>query len=211
MADQTLKDFTSDLESGERSASRGNLGDSAAAAARDLRDKAADVAGASAEQLKQHAGNIADQASELGREAAGRLKDKVDERRGMGADYVSNLAEIVRRAAGEFDQELPFAATYIRKAASQVDEVSEALRRGDLREIVDNAQEFARRQPTAFFGLSLLAGFGIVRFLKSSAGSSAGTAEERTNMTAGRGGSMSRGEGVNYAADMGGYGDGLAR
>lgn len=207
MAEQTLKDFTSGLESGEHPASRGNVGDSAAAAARDLKDKAADVAGASAEQLKQHAGNIADQASELGRETAERLKDKVDERRGMGADYVSNLADTIRRAAGEFDRELPVAATYIRKAASQVDDVSEALRRGDLREIVDNAQDFARRQPTAFFGLSLLAGFGIVRFLKSSAG----TAEGRTSMAAERGGSMRRDDGVNYAADMGGYGDGLAR
>ena len=29
-------------------------------------------------------------------------------------------------------------------------------------------QSFARRQPTAFLGLAVLAGFGVVRFLKSS-------------------------------------------
>jgi hypothetical protein len=31
------------------------------------------------------------------------------------------------------------------------------------------AQSFARRQPTAFLGIAVLAGFGVVRFLKSSA------------------------------------------
>jgi hypothetical protein len=34
--------------------------------------------------------------------------------------------------------------------------------------LVRNAQSFARRQPTAFLGMAVLAGFGVVRFLKSS-------------------------------------------
>jgi hypothetical protein len=34
---------------------------------------------------------------------------------------------------------------------------------------VRGAQSFARRQPTAFLGMAVLAGFGVVRFLKSSA------------------------------------------
>jgi hypothetical protein len=33
-------------------------------------------------------------------------------------------------------------------------------------------QSFARRQPTAFFGIAVLAGFGVVHFLKSSAANS---------------------------------------
>ena len=32
------------------------------------------------------------------------------------------------RAAGEFDSDIPIAATYIRKAASQVETVSDAIR-----------------------------------------------------------------------------------
>ena len=40
------------------------------------------------------------------------------------------------------------------------------------RDLVRNAQSFARRQPTAFLGMAVLAGFGVVRFLKSSADSS---------------------------------------
>jgi hypothetical protein len=75
----------------------------------------------------------------------------------------------MRRAAREFENDLPIAATYIRKAASQVESVSDTVREGDFGDLLRSAQSFARRQPTAFLGLSVLAGFGVIRFLKSSA------------------------------------------
>jgi hypothetical protein len=75
----------------------------------------------------------------------------------------------MRRAAREFDTDLPIAGTYIRKAAEQVDGVSDGIRNGNLNDLVRKAQSFARRQPTAFLGIAVLAGFGVVRFLKSSA------------------------------------------
>ena len=76
----------------------------------------------------------------------------------------------MRRAAGEFDADIPVAGTYIRKAAAQVENAADALRRGNLNDLVQGAQAFARNQPTAFLGLAVLAGFGAVRFLKSSSG-----------------------------------------
>jgi hypothetical protein len=79
----------------------------------------------------------------------------------------------MRRAAREFDADLPIAGSYIRKAASQVEGVSDSIKTGNFSDLVRGAQSFARRQPTAFLGLAVLAGFGAVRFLKSSADSSA--------------------------------------
>ena len=76
---------------------------------------------------------------------------------------------IFSMGAREFDQDLPIAGAYIRKAASQIESVSDQIKTGNLDDIVRGAQSFARRQPTAFLGLSVLAGFGAVRFLKSSA------------------------------------------
>ena len=96
------------------------------------------------------------------------LKDAVDDRKSSGAEYVGSLADAMRRAAREFDADLPMAGTYIRKAASQVEGVSDTIRTGSFNDLVRNAQTFARRQPTAFLGISVLAGFGVVRFLKSS-------------------------------------------
>ena len=74
----------------------------------------------------------------------------------------------MRRASREFDQDLPIAGAYIRKAASQVEYVSDSIRTGDFNDILRNAKSFAQRQPTAFLGLAALAGFAVVRFLKSS-------------------------------------------
>ena len=75
----------------------------------------------------------------------------------------------MRRAAREFDRDLHIAGTYIRKAASQVEVVSDSIRNGNFNDLLRNAQSFARRQPTAFLGMAVLAGFGVIRFLKSSA------------------------------------------
>jgi len=75
----------------------------------------------------------------------------------------------MRRAAREFDNDLPIAGSYIRKAASQIEGVSDSIKNGDFNDLVRGAQQFARRQPTAFLGIAVLAGFGLVRFLKSSA------------------------------------------
>ena len=86
----------------------------------------------------------------------------------------------MRRAAREFDTDLPLAGSYIRKAASQIEGVSDHIRKGNLNDVVRNAQSFARRQPTAFLGLAVLAGFGAVRFLKSSSGDGSVSARKPT-------------------------------
>lgn len=78
----------------------------------------------------------------------------------------------MRRAASEFDGDLPIAGTYIRKAASHVEGVADTIKTGNFSDLVRGAQSFARRQPTAFLGIAVLAGFGVVRFLKSSANDS---------------------------------------
>jgi hypothetical protein len=46
--------------------------------------------------------------------------------------------------------------------------VSDTILTGSFNDLMRNAQSFARRQPTAFLGIAVLAGFGVVRFLKSS-------------------------------------------
>jgi hypothetical protein len=146
-----------------------SVADQARSAGRDIKDKAADLAGASSEALKGHVADLTDAAKDVASQAGDKVQQVVNEQRGAGAEYVGNLANTLRRAAREFEPDIPIAATYIRKAASQVETVSETVRAGNFKEIVRNAQSFARRQPTAFLGLSVLAGFGVIRFLKSSA------------------------------------------
>ena len=76
--------------------------------------------------------------------------------------------EIFRDAARAFENDAPFAARSINSAAEYVDDAAEKIRNGSIRDLVDGATDFAKRQPAAFLGLSVLAGFAAVRFLKAS-------------------------------------------
>jgi hypothetical protein len=149
-----------------------SLADQAAAASRDLKEKAAGMAGSSTGAIKDRASEAMDAAKDMASQATDKLKQTVDDRKNAGADYVGNLADTMRRAAREFDQDLPIAGAYIRKAASQIEGVSDQIKTGNFNDLIQGAQSFARRQPTAFLGLAVLAGFGMVRFLKSSSNSS---------------------------------------
>src|SRR5919201_882401 len=93
------------------------------------------------------------------------LKDQAAD---TGADFVGKLAGDIREAARAFEKDVPFAARGINSAAEYVDEAAEKIRNGSFRDLVDGATDFAKRQPAAFLGLSVLAGFAAVRFLKAS-------------------------------------------
>jgi len=125
----------------------------------DLGGQASGAVRKGAADLKQQ-GNVA--------EAKDLALSSVEEQKAAGADFVSGMAGSIRRAAREFDHELPQAGHYIRLAADQIDNVSDAVRKRDLNQVVSDVQGFARRQPTAFLGAAVLAGFALVRFLKTS-------------------------------------------
>jgi ElaB/YqjD/DUF883 family membrane-anchored ribosome-binding protein len=152
--------------------------DQARGAARDLKDRASDIAGASSEAIQRQGSEFVDAAKEMAAQTGDKIKQSVDGQKAAGAEYVSTLADTIRRAAHEFDNDLPIAATYIRKAASQVESVSDSIRNGNLNDLLRGAQSFARRQPTAFLGIAVLAGFGVVRFLKSSSESAGPTSSQ---------------------------------
>lgn len=152
----------------EAAASTKSLSEQAMAAGKDLTDKAKDLAETSTDKIKDQASDFVDAAKDVASQATDKLKDAVNDGKTSGADYVGTLANTIRRAAREFDTDLPIAGKYIRKAASQVEGVSDQLRHGNLNDLVRKTQSFARSQPTAFLGLAVLAGFGAVRFLKSS-------------------------------------------
>jgi len=197
MADQTFRTTdqkgTDSPQGFEKAATAAkSVTDQALSAGRDLKDKAVDMAGSSTEAIRDHASDFVDAAKDVASQATDKFKQTVDGQKSAGADYVGSLAGTIRRAAREFDGDLPIAGTrraarefdgdlpiagtYIRKAASLVEGVADTIRTGNFNDLVRGAQSFARRQPTAFLGMAVLAGFGVVRFLKSSAETSEGSA-----------------------------------
>jgi ElaB/YqjD/DUF883 family membrane-anchored ribosome-binding protein len=168
MAEQTTRPGPGSLGGGSHGDNLKSLSEQAMDAGREFKDKAADIAGTSADKLKDQASELASAAKDMAGQATDKIKEAVSDKKGAGAEYVGSLAETIRRAGREFDNDLPIAGKYIRKAASQVESLADSIRSGDFHDLVRNTQSFARRQPTAFLGIAALAGFAVVRFLKSS-------------------------------------------
>lgn len=155
------------------------LGKQARDLGREVKGQATELAKTATETVKTQAANLTESAKDVAADAGEKLRTTLQEQKAAGADYVGNVANIIRRTAFEFDTDIPQAGHYIRKAAAQLENVSDAMRNRNMSEIVGNVQQFARRQPTAFFGAAVLIGFAAVRFLKS------GTAE--SNVPSGSG------------------------
>jgi hypothetical protein len=175
-----------------------SVSDQALSAGRDLKDKAIGMVDSSSDVLKDQASEFVDAAKDVASQATDKLKQAVDGQKKAGADYVGSLADTMRRAAREFDNDLPIAGVYIRKAAAQIEGVSDSIKTGNFQDLVRGAQSFARRQPTAFLGLAVLAGFGAVRFLKSSANDS-DAAEPRPGQANSRAGTAGSGRAQNQS------------
>jgi hypothetical protein len=119
------------------------------------------------DEMKHQAGGLGESAKDFASQASDTLMNTMEEQKAAGADFVSGMAGAMRRAASEFG-DVPQAAQYIRFAADRIDAVSDAFKRRDLNQLVSDVQDFARRQPTAFLGAAVLAGFAVMRFVKSS-------------------------------------------
>jgi hypothetical protein len=182
-----------------------DLGGKAREIGRDLKDQASELAGSVTETVKSQAANLTEQARDVASDAGEKMKTAVADQKSAGADYIGNVAEVVRRASYEFDSQLPQAGHYIRQAAAQINTVSDALRTRDISELAGDVQDFARKQPAAFFGAAVLAGFAAVRFFKS-----APERNDNGGMRSNTGGQLTSSTGRSYSGGSPGYTGGSA-
>lgn len=136
---------------------------------RDVKAKAADLTDGVARMAKENSSRLGDAAVDLANSAKGKVEESVIQRKSLSADYIGSFAQATGRAANEFEAELPQAAHYIRQASEQIQGVADTVRQKDVRELVGEVEELARRQPILFFGGAVVLGFAALRFLKSTA------------------------------------------
>ena len=155
-------------------------------------NKTSSIAGQTADRIRDHAGDAAEKLKGIGAQASSSAQDLGDRTTGLlgsaktmasdagdkmndafegqkaaGAKKVKGISDAIRRAADELEGEMPPAATYIRRAADEIDVLTDAVQRRDVRQILNDVQGFARRQPAAFLGATVLGGFAIMRLLKA--------------------------------------------
>jgi len=162
----------SDIYGSKMPSGAGNSGESltdqAKSVGKDIKNKAEDTTSSVMRSAKEHAATLTNTAKDVASAATDRVKGVMNDQKSVGADYLGSLAEAANRAAMEFDGNIPQAANYIRQAADQIETVANAIRNRDVGDLVSEVQQFARRQPTLFFGGAVVLGFAALRFFKSS-------------------------------------------
>ena len=110
-------------------------------------------------------------------EAARGVMDKVRDtataqlstQKARATDGLGSLAQAVRQSTQPFrDNQQDTIAQYIEKAADGLERFSARLRDRDMNDLMQDAQQFARRQPALFIGAAFAVGVIAARFLKSS-------------------------------------------
>jgi len=144
------------------------LKEQVADAGAEIKQRAGDALRASSDVAQDKLNEAAESAKDVASEAADHLNEKAREKQQSGADFIERFAGNIRDAAHAFESDTPFAARGINSAAEYVEDAAEKIRNGSFRDLVDSASDFAKRQPAAFLGISVLAGFAAVRFLKAS-------------------------------------------
>lgn len=84
-------------------------------------------------------------------------------------DGLGSVASAVRHTTQNLrDQQHDTMARYVEQAADQIERLSQRLKNKDVAELVDDAQQLARRRPALFVGGAFAVGLLGARFLKSS-------------------------------------------
>jgi hypothetical protein len=144
---------------------RDGLGQRTTKAASDALSSASAMAGEAATKAKQAASETVETVTE-------QVKQLLDRQVGSGADMVGHLAGAVKRAAQELDRDAPQVAGMVRTAADRMHGYADDLRDQSVEQLLRAASDFTRRQPAMVFGLAAVAGFFVLRTLKSTSSSS---------------------------------------
>jgi hypothetical protein len=127
-----------------------------------------DVAHQATEQIRDHASRAAGQAQE-------RAQAFLSEQKEVAAEHIDGVVKVLHETVDQLRQRSPGAVSdYAERAVDSLDSVAQALREQDLRALVGQVEDFARRQPVMFIAGSVAIGFAVARFLKSSSRSGNG-------------------------------------
>lgn len=121
-----------------------------------------------ASEARQVADDLAEQATQTAERQFTGTKDRA-------VEAMSQLAGALRQTTGRLSSEsdIPAVGEYLGRAASQVEGLSDYLQQKSMRDVVEDVEQFARREPVLFLGGAFLVGLLGGRFLKSAAPSTA--------------------------------------
>jgi hypothetical protein len=114
-------------------------------------------------ETAQTAGRLAERAANTGLRQADRGREKT-------AEGLHKLAGEMRTISTDMESQQPAIATVAEAAADQTERIATYLRDTDVRQIINNVEDVARRQPLLFVGGAFVLGLAAARFLKAAGG-----------------------------------------
>lgn len=129
--------------------------------------------GTTRDRLKETTAGMASTARNYAGDMANRAKDKgrtvFEQQKETALGQVGSVAQAIRSTASNLQGEgQDQTARYVQMLADQLESLSGRLRDKDLDTLVQDAQNLARRSPGTLIVGSVVAGFLLARFLKSS-------------------------------------------
>ena len=111
-------------------------------------------------------------AQQLGSDAQQKVSEQVqsrlDAQKQQVAQSLSGVAQSLRTAGQQLQEQQAGPGRYVQQAADRVEGIAHYLESRDVGEIIDEVEDFARRQPPVFLGAAFTLGVLGARFLKSS-------------------------------------------
>lgn len=126
---------------------------------------------------------------------------KISSQKERAASTLETVANTLRESGQNIRDEQPQIASLTDEAARRVEDISSYVREHDIRDFVNEAERFARREPLLFLGGAFAIGFAAARFLKASS-PSGGNGNRQTQMGGGYGAGYG-GAGYSWRPDTG--------
>lgn len=115
----------------------------------------------------ERASHLVDRGAEIGFRQADRGLNQA-------VDGIESVADSIRRVSLDMQADQPQMADFALGAADQAEAIARHLRETDVRELIGNVEDFARRQPLLFIGGAFLLGVAASRFIKAAGGPNQG-------------------------------------
>lgn len=137
------------------------------------------TSGSTRDRLRESTAGMASTARNYAGDVASRAKDKsrsmFEQQKESALGQVGSVAQAIRSTASNLQGEgQDQTARYVQMIADQLESIGGRLRDKDLDTLVQDAQNLARRSPGTFIAGSVVAGFLLARFFKSSSERQAG-------------------------------------
>ena len=114
------------------------------------------------------AGELKSDAQQLGSKAANRLHSEVDNRKGEAVSQAQSVSSAIEQTANNLDDNTPqWLKSAFTQGAQQIQRFADSIEQKDSRQLMSEAQNFARNNPGTFLAACAAAGFAAARVFKA--------------------------------------------